>query len=159
MYGDEKELEGTSEIENMMQWDTSNGCGFTENVLIGNYFKNSTKCHNTKSNRLTKLLKDLSSLRPGITGNVKVIRNNEAIAFLRGTESNVTHLILVNPKYKPVKLNLEYQILDEALPKIGEVIYSFSVENENIDDQATLINAKNIQVLSGQLLIIKLSRN
>lgn len=47
LAGDEIGLKGTNEIEKYMQWDDSNGCGFTENKEIGLFLKNQTGCANS----------------------------------------------------------------------------------------------------------------
>lgn len=45
--GDEIKLQGKNEIENYMQWDDTEGCGFTNNTEIGFYLKNHTECSNS----------------------------------------------------------------------------------------------------------------
>ena len=47
LAGDEIALKGRNEVENYMQWDDTNGCGFTDNVNIGYYLKNQTDCQNS----------------------------------------------------------------------------------------------------------------
>ena len=166
MFGDELELKGTSEIDKIMQWDDSLGCGFTDDLDIGEHFQSSTDCANNAqnlgANSLIELYKALSKLRQEASfawGNMNTLLNNNEhlIAFAREAKGHDKYLVVVNTgeNSETVSLHDKY-----GLPATGAIVYSYLAGEKGVDRKLNqVININEISVESAELLIVKIKKN
>lgn len=159
LFGDEIELEGKNEIENMMQWSTDSlGCGFTDNEDAGNFFQESTNCLKAEKVDLINMYKNLTKLRqaPAFSnGDIKLLDLHNVIAFTRSADLNIIYLTVVNPTERNVDLDLSEK-LDHAS---GSVAYSFSSNGQNRHYVNDNVDLSLVTLSAGELLVIKVTSN
>lgn len=171
LAGDEIKLKGRNEVENYMQWDNSNGCGFTKNKDIGYYFKNVTGCknavldsiaHKTGGKSLIKILKELTELRqePSLSwGNVKFDSENSVISFVREAEGFSGYLIAANTGMTPEINDFSANF---GIPKESTLVYFYSPQDMVTSKEFVIgekVNLESVLLNQGQLLVAKFSRN
>jgi glycosidase len=173
LAGDELEMQVTNEAENYMQWDNSNGCGFTDNVEVGSFLKNITNCKNNVQSALAhgsqesliRIYKRISKLRNEVSFSSGDIifnsKNNTIISFVRQVKgSRQGYLIAanMNEQLSGVIVNFKQK---HDLPSKGHVEYFYSIDHHkdhNDKDefvQSKELNLENIYLKKGQLLVIK----
>ena len=166
MFGDELELKGTSEIDKIMQWDDSLGCGFTDDLDIGEHFQSSTDCannaQNVQANSLVELYKALSKLREERSfawGDMNTLLNNNEhiIAFAREAKGHDKYLVIVNTGEHSETVSFQDKY---ALPATGAIVYSYSAGETGVGRKLNqVMNINEIAVESAELLIVKIKKN
>lgn len=168
LFGDEIELTGANEYENTMQWssgDQQQGCGFTSNSDIGQFFREATNnCANNVQDftALIKLYESLAALRKEASiqwGDVKfVTKTNDVISFVREAKGHDNYLIAANTGDQAVSINFKEKhdlAIDTATVSLA---YSISTNNESNQDQES-VQTNDVQIKSGQLLVLKLKKH
>lgn len=169
LAGDEIALKGRNEVENYMQWDDTNGCGFTDNVNIGYYLKNQTDCqnsvldsvdHTSGTKSLVEIYKNLSVLRrePSfVWGNVSIIENNKIISYVREADGFDGYLVAANTGSSAVIMNFEDL---HRLPNKGVLVYFYTpgdiMKPENFDEE---LNLDEVIISQGQFLVFRFVRS
>ncbi len=168
--GDEIMLKGTSEVENYMQWDNTNGCGFTENVEIGNYLKNQTGCQNAVLNSishtsgaksLVKIYKELSKLRrePSFAwGDVYTASTNKVISFVREAKGFDGFVVAANTGMNKETIDLarKHDIVSK-----GSLVYFYTPDDVTVAGDFEInkeVRLDSLSLKQGQLLIARFSR-
>jgi len=169
--GDEIMLKGRSEVENYMQWDNTNGCGFTDNFEIGSYLKNQTGCQNTVlssiahisgTKSLVKIYKEISKLRrePSFSwGDVKIASKNKVISFVRESKGFDGYVVVTNTGMDKETINLADK---HDIPSKGLVIYMYTPDDVVVSGDFELnkeVSLDNLSLKQGQLIILKFVRD
>jgi len=169
LYGDEIELSGTSEYENVMQWSDEPGCGFTLSADVSSFFREATKncAHNAADaaknvNSLIALYKKVASLRnePSIQWGDVIFSSNKLeniVSFVRRAKDNDAYVVVANTGDQSVVVNLKenHSLVDKAT-----VSLAYSAQDDQLEHaENEEINTDSVQLKSGQLLVLKLNKN
>ncbi len=159
LFGDELGLEGKSELENIMQWDNSSGCGFTNNKEIGEHFKSEVHCENSAElNYLLDIYKNMNMLRKEpafVYGDVKLVNveSQNVVSFIREAKNHEKYLILINIGRETESIFFEK---NQNIPEKGKVSYYQSTNLFHDLKVTDEISLKSISLSSTEFLIIKL---
>lgn len=171
LAGDEIRLKGRNEIEKYMQWDNSEGCGFTENKQVAHYFKNVTGCknavlnsiaHTTGGKSLVKIYNELSELRrkPSLSwGEVKFNSSIPVVSFVREAAGFAGYLVAANTGMTPETIDFAANL---GIPNEGTLAYFYSPDDMVTSDEFVIgeeISLDNVLLRQGQLLVAEFSRN